>query len=128
MKVLSLAQLRETEREVQCPRGGFTSIRFLLESDGMGFTITHTTIHPGAGRQLWHYLHHLEACYCIVGTGILENEESGERWTIRPGMLYALDSHDLHAFTALEEVQLLCVFNPPLKGRETHREDGSYAP
>jgi L-ectoine synthase len=26
------------------------------------------------------------------------------------------------------DLRLVCVFNPPLVGDETHRDDGSYAP
>ena len=37
-----------------------------------------------------------------------------------------LDKNDAHYFEAFEEVTLICVFNPPLTGKEVHQEDGSY--
>ena len=43
-----------------------------------------------------------------------------------PDTTYVLDHHEKHYFEALEEVTLICVFNPPLVGGEVHAEDGSY--
>lgn len=126
MKVMNAMDLHGTEREVKCPKGGFTSIRMLLASDHMGFTMTRTTVHPTKQFQKWHYKHHVEACYCIKGRGLLKMA-GGKILKIKPGMLYAPDKHDKHWFKATETVVLLCVFNPPLKGKEVHQKDGSYA-
>jgi L-ectoine synthase len=115
----------DTEREVKCPRGGFVSLRALLAKDGMGFSL-HKTIVPVGPPQHWHYKHHLEACYCIAGRGILTNYKTGEAFTIEPDSVYVLDKHDEHSFQALEEVVLISVFNPPVTGTEVHGEDGSY--
>lgn len=41
--------------------------------------------------------------------------------------MYALDKHDPHLFEAYEEVILICIFNPPLKGGEVHDKNGNYA-
>jgi len=111
---------------VKCPNGGFESFRFLLENDKMGFTITKTVISPMKGEQFWHYKNHLEACLCISGYGRLVNIETDESYTIEPGTMYALDKNDAHTFEAYEEVVLICVFNPPLTGKEVHKNDGSY--
>ena len=125
MKVIEMYDIEGSEREVKCPNGGFVSYRYLLESDNMGFTLTKTVIPRGA-YQHWHYTNHLEACFCISGKGYLKAKSSSLRYEIKPDTMYALDSHDDHEFRAEEEVTLICVFNPPLKGREIHREDGSY--
>lgn len=125
MKIINSTKLLNTDRQVDCPNGGFTSFRMLLEEDGMGFTMTKTVIQPN-GPQHWHYKEHLEACYCIEGTGAITNIESGEEFRIAPGILYVLDKYDDHTFEAITPVVLLCVFNPPLKGREVHDAEGSY--
>lgn len=125
MKVIKLCEIIGTPRQVRCPKGGFISNRFLLESDGMGYTITKTTVPPGE-PQHWHYKHHLESCYCVKGRGILTNLATGERRMISPDTLYVLDAHDDHTFQAFEMVDLICVFNPPLTGQEVHQADGSY--
>jgi len=124
MKIVKISEL-SAERIVDCPKGGFTSNRILLESDGMGFGMTKTVI-PVNGKQFWHYKNHLESCYCVSGKGILTNAETGEEFTIEPDVTYVLDKNDPHYFEAIEEVVLICAFNPPLKGDEVHGEDGSY--
>jgi L-ectoine synthase len=125
MIVRDLKYIRESGKVVKCPKGGFISNRFLLEKDGMGFSMTKTVI-PVSGRQHWHYKNHLEACYCIKGKGILINLESGKDYDIIPDTMYALNNNDDHIFEAIEETVLICVFNPPLKGKEVHQKDGSY--
>jgi len=125
MKVTSVDAIRGTEREVQCPRGGFTSFRLLLERDGMGFSV-HKTVIPAGEPQHWHYTRHVEACYCVSGYGQLTNLATGEQFTILPDTLYALDRHDDHTFEAFEDTVLISIFNPPVKGGEVHGEDGSY--
>jgi L-ectoine synthase len=125
MKVVDAKDLYGTGREVDCPKGGFKSLRYLLESDGMGYTVTMTIV-PKNGPQIWHYKNHLETCFCISGSGVLTNFETQEEFSILPGKAYILDKHDKHCFQALEDVTLICIFNPPLKGREVHKEDGSY--
>ncbi len=125
MKVINVADIAGTEREVRCPNGGFVSNRVLLESDNMGYTMTKTVI-PVNGKQFWHYKKHLESCYCIAGKGILTNKITGEEFEIKPDVVYVLDNNDPHYFEAIEEVVLICVFNPPLTGKEVHNEYGSY--
>jgi ParB-like chromosome segregation protein Spo0J len=124
MKVINTKDL-SSDRVVKCPRGGFISNRILLLSDNMGYSMTKTVIEPN-GPQFWHYKNHLESCYCVSGKGVLKNKTTGEEFEITPDVTYVLDKNDPHEFTAIETVTLICVFNPPLVGRETHREDGSY--
>jgi L-ectoine synthase len=112
--------------KVECPQGGFVSRRMLLAADGMGYSITHTTVKAGL-RQIWHYKNHLESCYCLKGYAHLKDLETGVEYTITPGVMYVLNEHDRHEFFADTETELICVFNPPLKGSEVHQQDGSYA-
>lgn len=126
MKVIHISDLAGTTRDVQCPHGGFTSLRALLASDGMGFSV-HKTIIPPGPPQFWHYTNHLEACYCVSGCGILTEYDTGRTHVIEPDVLYVLDNHDRHTFQATEPVVLISIFNPPVTGREVHRADGSYA-
>ncbi len=124
MKVVTLKQLEGTDREVKSP-AGWTSVRFLLKQDGMGFSFHETTFPAGLEFDMW-YKNHLEAVYCYQGRGELTNRDTGETHVIEPGTLYALDKHDRHTLRAIEELKLVCAFNPPVTGRELHDEDGSY--
>lgn len=106
----------------------WTSFRFLLAKDGMGFSMHETHIHPDTESHFW-YKHHLEAVYCVGGQGEIEDLASGEIHPIRPGTMYALDEHDDHKLRAGPDgLRLVCVFNPPVTGQETHDESGAYPP
>jgi L-ectoine synthase len=124
MKVIDTKKL-PSSRRVKFHAG--VSNRILLDSDKMGYTLTKTVIHPEAGQVFQHYKNHLESCYCVSGHALLINAETGEEHHIKPDVTYVLDNHDPHYFEAFEETVLICVFNPPLTGNETHQEDGSYA-
>lgn len=125
MKIIRKTDVTDTDREVFCPKGDFTSNRLLLEKDGMGYSISITLIPAGTVGH-WHYKNHLESCYCINGHGILLDVNTNERHQILPGTLYVLDKNDEHKLMSNTHMTLLCVFNPPLKGKEVHLEDGSY--
>lgn len=125
MHIIKTESLVNTDREVKCPKGNFTSHRILLEKDGMGFTLTETHI-PKGTFAYWHYKNHLEACYCVSGKGVLTWVATGYEFNIEPGTTYALNENEAHTFDALEDTVLICVFNPPLKGTEVHQEDGAY--
>ncbi len=125
MIIVDVKDIKGTDRQVVCPKGGFISNRIILESDGMGYTMTKTEI-PKGDWQHWHYKKHLESCYCVSGTGILKELTNGIEHKIKPGITYILNNHDDHEFKAIEDVVLICVFNPPLKGNEVHLDDGSY--
>lgn len=124
IKVINYKDLEEN-RVVDYKAG--ISRRILLKSDGMGFGLTRTTVFPEHGKVFQHYKNHQEACYCISGLGLLECAETGNEFFIRPGDTYILGENEAHYFTALEETVLLCGWNPPLTGKEIHRQDGSYS-
>ncbi len=125
MKVIRREDIRGTDRDVRSP-AGWTSYRFLLKSDGMGYSLHETVLPPGLELQMW-YKNHLEAVFCYTGTGSITAVATGEMHELAPGTLYALDKHDRHIVKSYTELRMVCVFNPPVTGREIHDEDGSYA-
>ncbi len=104
---------------------GGKSYRTVLKKDNLGFAMMKTVVDKG-GAYKWHYKNHKEACMCISGNGILEDLTTGEKHIIEPGITYLVDNHQPHLFTAITEVVLISVFNPPLRGDETHDADGNY--
>ena len=103
--------------------GNGLSFRLLTQQDSMGFTVAHTVVRAGSKSPL-HYRNHLEACYCIAGRGQVIDAE-GNTHDIEPGVLSALDRHDEHFLIAAPEgdLELISVFNPPLRGDERHNFD-----
>ena len=123
MIVRNLKNMEGTDRQVSADT--WTSRRLLLRGDNMGFSLHDTLIFAGTSTTM-HYQNHLEAVYCIEGQGKLINLETGEEHTVEPGMVYALDQHDRHTLVAETQLRMICVFNPPLVGPESHDGNGAY--
>lgn len=107
--------------------GNGESFRMLTKKDEMGFTVCHTVVYAGTESHL-QYRRHLEACYCISGSGRVLTANGEKAYDIEPGVIYALDQNDPHVLIANEneDMHLVSVFNPPLNGDEKHSlsEDG----
>ncbi|WP_081236263.1 ectoine synthase [Streptomyces viridosporus] len=115
--------IRDLENVPTVDWGNGLSRRFLVQSDGIGYSVTDTTVRAGTKSRL-EYRNHLEACYCIEGSGEVI-ELDGTVHPITPGRLYALDQHDAHYLVASEheDLRLVCVFSPALRGDEVHSLD-----
>jgi L-ectoine synthase len=100
--------------------GNGLSRRFLLEADGMGYTVTDTIVRAGT-KSLIEYKNHLEACYCIEGSGSVI-EMDGTEPKIVVGTMYALNNRDPHYLLGgeNEDMRLVCMFTPALQGDEAH--------
>jgi len=124
MIVRTREEILKSDRCVETPK--FTSLRFLLKDDGTGFTLTETTLPEGSENEIC-YKNHIEAVYCIEGEAevqVLEPEP--KTYVIKPGTMYALNMHDRHILRIRKTFRAICVFFPPLTGREVHDADGSY--
>lgn len=118
-----LADAVGSDREVRADT--WTSRRLLLADDRMGFSLHDTIIHAGTETRMC-YRNHLEAVYCIAGSGSIELVATGQVFVVAPGTVYALDRHDEHILRATTELRMVCVFNPPVTGREVHDATGAY--
>ena len=123
MIVSSLDSIVDTDRDVRAAT--FHSRRLLLAQDNMGFSLHDTVLFAGTETHMW-YKNHLEAVYCIEGTGELRDLATGIVHPIEPGVMYALVDHDKHILKATTDLRMICVFNPPLVGKEVHDEEGVY--
>jgi L-ectoine synthase len=126
MIIRTLKEVIGTERDVKAENGNWVSRRLLLAKDGMGFSMHDTTIFAGTETFI-HYANHLEDVYCVAGKGEIEDLENGIITPIQNGTLYALNGHERHYLRATEDMRMVCVFNPPVTGREVHDENGVYA-
>lgn len=116
MIVRSVEELRGTSREVNAPTS--VSQRLLLREDGMGFSFHVMTLFAGTESRMC-YKDRLEAVLCIAGEGELEEVDTGEKYVITDGSMYALNNHDRHVLRARSNLKMVCVFNPPCAGQES---------
>ncbi|GAA3409363.1 ectoine hydroxylase [Paenibacillus hodogayensis] len=124
MIVKQLEDVVGTEHDVDTAT--WFSRRLLLRRDGAGFSLHDTTMKPGTETEMW-YKNHVEAVYCIEGEGELEVLDENRTYPVKPGTLYVLDGHEKHKLRSKTALRVVCVFNPPCAGTETHDADGSYA-
>ncbi len=124
MIVRALKDLEATGR-YQEKEGVWTSSRYLLREDNVGFTLTQTTIAAGVSHEM-EYKNHIEANLIVEGEGSVTDVATGKVFPLGPGDMYTLDQHDRHILTAKTPMRIVCVFTPALTGKETHDEDGSY--
>ncbi|WP_054637533.1 MULTISPECIES: ectoine synthase [Bacillaceae] len=123
MKVVKLEDIIGTEQEVD--NGNWVSRRLVLKKDNMGYSVHDTIIRAGTETHI-HYKNHLETVYCIEGKGEVETLADSKIWPIEAGTVYVLDKHDEHLLRAEQDMRMVCVFNPPISGREVHDENGVY--
>lgn len=130
MKIRRLDDIIGTDRDVlgndrDVAEGTWRSRRLLLAEDRVGFSMHDTVLFAGTETSMW-YANHIEAVYVIEGEGELIDHETGDKHKLSPGTLYLLDGHERHALRAQTDVRAVCVFNPPVTGREVHDENGVY--
>ncbi len=126
MIVRKISEVINTENDVKDPQGHWISRRLITKKDGMGFSVNDTIIKAGTETTIW-YKNHLEAVYCVSGNGSIEDLATGITHSISAGTLYALNNNDRHILRGeSEDMHMVCVFYPPLRGDEVHDEDGSY--
>ncbi|WP_433173509.1 ectoine synthase [Actinoallomurus sp. CA-150999] len=123
MIVRTLEEITGTERDVEAPT--WRSRRLVLAKEKVGFSLHETVLYAGTETRMW-YANHIEAVYCIGGEGELINEETGDKYRLEPGTMYLLDGHEHHVVRAHTDLRTVCVFNPPVTGREVHDENGVY--
>jgi L-ectoine synthase len=100
----------------------FTSRRFLLADDGMGFSFHDTVLYAGTETYMW-YRHHLEAVYCIEGEGELEDLETAPSTRSARHLLRPRRPRAPH-LRATTDLRMMCVFNPPSPAGGARRRGG----
>lgn len=123
MIVRTVEETTDTEGDVQTEN--WRSKRIVLSGDGVGFSMHETTIDADTVNEFW-YANHIEAVFIVEGEGELDDLEGGQTHQLAPGSVYVLDKHDKHRVRPLTRMRMVCVFNPPVTGREVHDENGTY--
>jgi L-ectoine synthase len=121
--VRTLAEIEDTEADIKTPN--WRSKRIVLAKEKVGFSVHETTLYAGTVNDFW-YANHVEAVFVVDGEGEITNQETGETFPLRPGTLYLLNGHERHQVRPKTDIRTVCVFNPPVTGREVHDENGVY--
>ena len=124
MIIRHLEDLKKTGRYAEKP-GHWSSARYLLRDDDVGFTLTQTTVAAGSTLDM-EYKNHIEANLIISGEALVTDLATDEEHRLIAGSKYTLDKHDRHRLHAVTDLTIVCVFTPALVGTETHDKDGSY--
>jgi L-ectoine synthase len=128
MLIRSFKDVEAAGRVIPISHGNSTAVRVLLKSDGLGFSLSEARCGAGKSSNLW-YKNHWEANYVRAGRGTLTDRTTGEVWQLSPGTLYCVGPNDKHTVSnSADPLRIVSVFNPPIKGLETHDDDGSYPP
>jgi L-ectoine synthase len=96
----------------------YETVRFLLEPDGAGVTVTDITLAPNI-EEAYGYEKHIEIAYCISGRAQLKDLKSSKTYIIEPGVMWFARPGETFTFVASEPTRLICVFNPAFTGQET---------
>lgn len=123
MIVRTIDAITDTDADIQSEN--WRSKRIVLANEGVGFSVHETTLYAGTVNRFW-YANHIEAVFIVEGEGEITDLATDETHQLAPGSLYLLNNHDKHEVRPRTQMRTVCVFNPPITGREIHDEDGVY--
>lgn len=123
MIVRSIDEITDTDADIKSEN--WRSKRIILAKEGVGFSVHETTLYAGTVNRFW-YANHIEAVFIVEGEGEITDLGTGETHQLSPGSLYLLNNHDKHEVRPRTQMRTVCVFNPPVTGREIHDENGVY--
>ncbi|ANY07112.1 ectoine synthase [Pseudonocardia sp. HH130630-07] len=125
MIVRTLDEITDTERDVKSENGQWRSKRIVLANDKVGFSVHETTLEAGTINDFW-YANHIEAVFITQGEGELYDKDNDVTYQLAPGSIYVLSGNERHQLRPKTQIKCVCVFNPPVTGREVHDENGVY--
>jgi L-ectoine synthase len=123
MIVRTLEEITDTERDIKTPH--WRSKRIVLAGDGVGFSVHETVLDAGSVNDFW-YANHIEAVFITEGEGELYDKNNDVTYKLAPGSIYVLNGNERHQLRPRTQMRTVCVFNPPVTGREVHDENGVY--
>lgn len=123
MLVRNVRDIEDTDADIKTEN--WRSKRIILAKEKAGFSVHETTLYAGTVNDFW-YANHIEAVFVVEGEGEITDHGTGRTHRLAPGSLYLLNDHDKHQVRPKTDMRTVCVFNPPVTGREVHDENGVY--
>ena len=123
--IRSVKEINGTERDNDFGQGH--SYRLMLKCDGFSVGFNNTIINPGAQAKL-QYRNHVETNYFYIGGEIkyiFDDETVESKIEQGNGTMICVNSHEKHTadrshITSGEDAMAICIFTPPLVGKESH--------
>ncbi len=126
MIVRSFKDIEGTDRHVKAASGTWESKRIVLAKERVGFSLHETVLYAGTETSMW-YANHIEAVVCVEGEAELTDDETGRDATRSPPAPCTCSTGTSGTRCGSRtDFRCLCVFNPPVTGREDHDENGVY--
>ena len=127
MFVRTPSDVRAAGHYSEAPDGSRSIAHIVTRSDEVGFS--YSDVHLRRGYRSDHrYKHHRTASLVLEGTLEVTDRANGRVDRLGPGGLYCVGPGDGHQLSAVEDVHMISIFNPPLTGQETLDADGGYPP
>ena len=123
MLVRTLDEITDTDADIKSEN--WRSKRIILAKEGVGFSVHETTLYAGTVNDFW-YANHIEAVFVTEGEGELYDKDNDRTYRLGPGSIYVLNGNERHQLRPRTRMTTVCVFNPPVTGREVHDENGVY--
>ena len=123
MIVRTLEEVTDTDRDVKTPT--WRSRRLVLAEENPGFSLHETVLDAGSVNDFW-YANHIEAVFITEGEGELYDKDNDKTYKLASGSIYVLNGNEKHQLRPRTQMRTVCVFNPPVTGREVHDEHGVY--
>ena len=99
MVIKRKSKLLGTKRHVK--NHVYETVRFLLEPDGAGITLTDIVLNPGS-EETYGYEHHIEIAYCLSGRARVQDLSNQEIHIIEPGVMWVARPGETFKFIADE--------------------------
>ena len=115
MIIRHVAETIGTDRDVHGE--GWKSRRVVLAGEGPEYSVHETTLDAGTSLR-FEYEHHRETVYCVEGEGQIHDLAADRVVELTPGGLYSAGVREPHEISTRTEMRLVCIFTPPLTGRE----------
>lgn len=118
--MITVDAMKEHGTDHEVKRDDLSSVLLLLKSDGLGFTVARTMIHPAKDFEPFHDKDHVQAYYCIRGNGTVKDSRGNET-KITPGFFFAADKTEKHWIKAKNTLVLLCTISPAIAANEMQK-------
>jgi len=110
-------KMRKSGKELITGDGEARIVRALTKSDGLGFSFSDVKLTVGSNTLL-RSNQHWESNYILSGTGLVEDLNTGEAWTLEPDLTYNVGPGNRYRLSADTDMHWVSVTCPSIEGNK----------